>query len=293
MPIFARQAYATGIELTPLLALRFVMAAAMLWALVLLRRRPLGSPRGLVLGAAARLRRLRRAGRPLLRRDPAHRRRARVAAALRLPLARHRSPPSRCAASRRPAASSARSRSPRAASCSCSPAAARARSTGSAPPWRSPAPASTPSSSSAPSARRRRRPPSRSPQRRHRRRGHVRDRGAASPAACTRAARACMWAAVIAVFSTVIPIVLFIAGPRARRRLHRRDRLDGRARDDGRARLDRARRDARAAPARRRRARALRRRPAAAAPACHDAAMAYVVSARWLAHGVARSGSPS
>ena len=52
MPIFARQAYATGIELTPLLALRFVMAAAMLWALVLLRRRPLGSPRGLALGAA-------------------------------------------------------------------------------------------------------------------------------------------------------------------------------------------------------------------------------------------------
>jgi drug/metabolite transporter (DMT)-like permease len=52
MPIFARQAYATGIELTPLLALRFVMAAAMLWALALLRRRPLGSPRGLVLGAA-------------------------------------------------------------------------------------------------------------------------------------------------------------------------------------------------------------------------------------------------
>ena len=52
MPIFARQAYATGIELTPLLALRFVMAAAMLWALVLLRRRPLGSPRGVAMGAA-------------------------------------------------------------------------------------------------------------------------------------------------------------------------------------------------------------------------------------------------
>ncbi len=52
MPIFARQAFATGIELTPLLALRFVIAAAMLWALVLLRRRPLGSPRGLALGAA-------------------------------------------------------------------------------------------------------------------------------------------------------------------------------------------------------------------------------------------------
>src|SRR4051812_5546018 len=52
MPIFARQAYATGLGLTPLLALRFVMAAAMLWALVLLRRRPLGSPRGLLVGAA-------------------------------------------------------------------------------------------------------------------------------------------------------------------------------------------------------------------------------------------------
>jgi len=52
MPIFARQAFATGIELTPLLALRFVIAAAMLWTLVLLRRRPLGSPRGLALGAA-------------------------------------------------------------------------------------------------------------------------------------------------------------------------------------------------------------------------------------------------
>ena len=51
MPLFARQAYATGVELTPLLALRFVMAAALLWALVLLRRRPLGSPRGLALGA--------------------------------------------------------------------------------------------------------------------------------------------------------------------------------------------------------------------------------------------------
>jgi drug/metabolite transporter (DMT)-like permease len=52
MPIFARQAYATGIELTSLLTLRFVMAAVMLWALVLLRRRPLGSLRGLAVGAA-------------------------------------------------------------------------------------------------------------------------------------------------------------------------------------------------------------------------------------------------
>jgi drug/metabolite transporter (DMT)-like permease len=50
MPIFAKQAYATGLELTPLLALRFVMAAAMLWALILLRRRELGSLRGVALG---------------------------------------------------------------------------------------------------------------------------------------------------------------------------------------------------------------------------------------------------
>jgi len=52
MPIFAKQAYATGLELTPLLALRFAMAAAMLWALILLRRRALGSWRGLAAGAA-------------------------------------------------------------------------------------------------------------------------------------------------------------------------------------------------------------------------------------------------
>ena len=52
MPIFAKQAYATGIELTPLLALRFAMAAAMLWALIALRRRALGSLRGLAAGAA-------------------------------------------------------------------------------------------------------------------------------------------------------------------------------------------------------------------------------------------------
>ncbi len=52
MPIFAKQAYASGLDLTPLLALRFAMAAAILWALILVRRRPLGSPRGLLLGAA-------------------------------------------------------------------------------------------------------------------------------------------------------------------------------------------------------------------------------------------------
>ena len=52
MPIFAKQAYATGLELTPLLALRFAMASAMLWALIALRRRTLGSLRGLAAGAA-------------------------------------------------------------------------------------------------------------------------------------------------------------------------------------------------------------------------------------------------
>src|SRR4051812_31433608 len=52
MPIFAKQAYAAGVELTPLLALRFAMAAAMLWALILLRRRGLGSLRALALGGA-------------------------------------------------------------------------------------------------------------------------------------------------------------------------------------------------------------------------------------------------
>jgi drug/metabolite transporter (DMT)-like permease len=52
MPIFAKQAYATGLGITPLLALRFAMAAAMLWTLIALRRRPLGSPRGLVAGVA-------------------------------------------------------------------------------------------------------------------------------------------------------------------------------------------------------------------------------------------------
>jgi len=50
MPIFARQAYAAGVELTPLLALRFLIAAAMLWALIAVRRRSLGSLRGIALG---------------------------------------------------------------------------------------------------------------------------------------------------------------------------------------------------------------------------------------------------
>jgi drug/metabolite transporter (DMT)-like permease len=51
MPIFAKQAYAEGLAITPLLALRFAIAAAMLWALIALRRRALGSLRGLATGA--------------------------------------------------------------------------------------------------------------------------------------------------------------------------------------------------------------------------------------------------
>ena len=52
MPIFAKQAYAEGLGLTPLLALRFVIASAMLWTLIAVRRRTLGSLRGLAAGAA-------------------------------------------------------------------------------------------------------------------------------------------------------------------------------------------------------------------------------------------------
>ena len=50
MPIFGRQAFAAGVELTPMLSLRFLLAAAMLWTLIALRRRPLGSLRGVALG---------------------------------------------------------------------------------------------------------------------------------------------------------------------------------------------------------------------------------------------------
>ena len=50
MPIFGRHAFAAGVELTPMLSLRFLLAAAMLWALIAIRRRPLGSLRGVALG---------------------------------------------------------------------------------------------------------------------------------------------------------------------------------------------------------------------------------------------------
>src|SRR4051812_844353 len=50
MAIFAKEAYATGLDVTTLLALRFPIAAAMLWALIGLRRRPVRSPRGLAAG---------------------------------------------------------------------------------------------------------------------------------------------------------------------------------------------------------------------------------------------------
>jgi drug/metabolite transporter (DMT)-like permease len=51
MPIFGREAFATGLELAPMLSLRFLLAATMLWALIALRRRSLGSLRGVALGA--------------------------------------------------------------------------------------------------------------------------------------------------------------------------------------------------------------------------------------------------
>src|SRR3954451_19288467 len=50
MAIFAKEAYATGLDVPTLLALRFPIAAAMLWTLIGLRRRPLGSRRGLLAG---------------------------------------------------------------------------------------------------------------------------------------------------------------------------------------------------------------------------------------------------
>jgi drug/metabolite transporter (DMT)-like permease len=52
MPIFAKQAYAAGLDVTSLLALRFAMASLMLWALIAVRRRPLGSLRALAAGGA-------------------------------------------------------------------------------------------------------------------------------------------------------------------------------------------------------------------------------------------------
>ena len=152
MPIFAKQAYAEGLGVTPLLALRFAIAAAMLWTLIALRRRPLGSLRGLAAGAALGLVRLLHPGRPLLRRARAHRRGPRLAAALRLSRVRHgRGHRAAPRVAQPPQARRAR-RSPRAASRSCCSAAARARSTRSAPPWRSARRSSTRSSSSPPTA---------------------------------------------------------------------------------------------------------------------------------------------
>src|SRR5215210_7181756 len=52
MAIFAKQAYAAGLDVTTLLALRFPMAAVMLWTLIVVRRRAIGSLRGLAVGGA-------------------------------------------------------------------------------------------------------------------------------------------------------------------------------------------------------------------------------------------------
>jgi drug/metabolite transporter (DMT)-like permease len=56
MAIFAKQAYAVGVTVVTLLALRFLLATVLFWAIVAVRRTPLPSPRmvivGLLLGAA-------------------------------------------------------------------------------------------------------------------------------------------------------------------------------------------------------------------------------------------------
>ena len=52
MAIFAKQAYAAGLEVSTLLALRFVLAAALLWAIVALRREPLGPLRAMLTAGA-------------------------------------------------------------------------------------------------------------------------------------------------------------------------------------------------------------------------------------------------
>jgi drug/metabolite transporter (DMT)-like permease len=51
MAILAKQAYAAGLEVSTLLALRFALAAALLWLLVAARGGSLGSPRALLMGA--------------------------------------------------------------------------------------------------------------------------------------------------------------------------------------------------------------------------------------------------
>lgn len=50
MAIFAKEAYATGLDVTTLLALRFTMAAFLLWAIVAARRSGVGDLRALTLG---------------------------------------------------------------------------------------------------------------------------------------------------------------------------------------------------------------------------------------------------
>lgn len=50
MAIFAKKAYATGLDVTTLLAVRFLMAAVLLWLLVAVRRNGVGDLRALLLG---------------------------------------------------------------------------------------------------------------------------------------------------------------------------------------------------------------------------------------------------
>ena len=113
MAIFAKEAYAAGVSVATLLALRFAIAAA---ALLGCRRRraapalPDRRAASSLGGLGARRGRLRRRGRAVLRRAHAHRRVADLAAALHLPRHRLRSRPSRCAASAPTAAALARAR---------------------------------------------------------------------------------------------------------------------------------------------------------------------------------------
>jgi drug/metabolite transporter (DMT)-like permease len=50
MAIFAKKAYATGLDVTTLLALRFLFAAVLLWLIVLVRGRAVGNPHVLLVG---------------------------------------------------------------------------------------------------------------------------------------------------------------------------------------------------------------------------------------------------
>ena len=88
MAIFAKEAYAAGVTVVTLLSLRFLLAAALFWAIVVARGTPLPPRRVAAHRPGPRRHRLRRPGRAVLRGADAHRRVADVPAALPLPGAR-------------------------------------------------------------------------------------------------------------------------------------------------------------------------------------------------------------